>query len=380
MHKKTKILLRAQTCMKTPCKLLFRTKVLSLLATLCATHQSDCAIRMPQATSTSSTPFWSDEPIVLVQPNQLASAFPVDGMALSEKLNALVRLSWYIAIVLKCFGVTWYIVLLPLFTMLVTYVVHTDDDDTTDTESSKKPVYQRVFGALAAMMAKVMSWVRGKGEPITEDTTTDTSDSSSKPKHDTSTPSAQTSHAHEKDAPVETEEGFTNPPLAASLSNLYADTVQHGLNPNAPDALQHDALPSAYERYNTIGANASPKWAPVLSAPCRKRHTCTKPTPTNPFANMLVPEMGQPRTEACPTTKRIARAQNAAFNKGALVTDSSDTFAHTSGQRQFFTMPWTTTPNDPHGDFQAWLYDIEPTKKEEGLVIGKRAMGSGLLA
>ena len=66
-----------------------------------------------------STSFWSDDPYALVQPESLASVFPADGMTLSEKLNALVRLSLYVAIVLKCFGVTWYIVLLPLFLLVV---------------------------------------------------------------------------------------------------------------------------------------------------------------------------------------------------------------------------------------------------------------------
>lgn len=344
-------------------------------------HDSFNLLFVPMSSPTTTTPFWSDEPSVLVQPERLVRAFPVDGMTLSEKLNALVRLSWYIAIVLKCFGVTWYIVLLPLFTMLVTYVVHTDDDTVGSASSSKKPLYQRVFGALATMMTKLMSWMRGSSDDdeeasAKEDTATDTHT----PLHPLAKPTTKSKpKSSEPDDATETEEGFANP-LPASLSNLYTDAVQHGLHANAPDALQHDYPPSAFERYNTIGANASPKWAPVLRAPCRTRQKCTKPTPTNPFANMLVPEMGKPRTPACATTSRIARAQNAAFHEGAQVVDPSDAFAHTSGQRQFFTMPWTTTPNDPNGDYQAWLYDIAPTKKEEGLVSGSRAMGSGLLA
>ena len=322
-----------------------------------------------------STSFWSDDPYALVQPESLASVFPADGMTLSEKLNALVRLSWYVAIVLKCFGVTWYIVLLPLFTMLVTYVVHTDQTGSQATD--QPPLHRRVFGALAA----AVDTLRGK---------TSTSDETSEEEDDSSRPTkARTTNNHKEEAPKknatkttggEVEEGFANPSLPASLSNLYVDAVQHGVYPNAPDALQHDAPPFAYERYNTIGANASPKWAPVLGAAARTCQTCTRPTPTNPFANMLVPEMGKPRTRACARTSRIAQAQNAAFNEGAQVVNPSDVFAHTSGQRQFFTMPWTTTPNDPHGDYQAWLYDIAPTKKEEGLVSGERAMGSGLLA
>ena len=48
-------------------------------------------------------------------------------------------------------------------------------------------------------------------------------------------------------------------------------------------------------------------------------------------------------------------------------------------RRQFFTMPWTTTPNDPAGDFGQWLYDVPPTKKEQGLMLKPLRRPNGLL-
>ena len=86
---------------------------------------------MPASSSSSSSspsssppPFWSTDPSVLVDPSRLLDAFPMAGQSRNENLNALVRLSVYIAIVLKLVGVPWAVFLLPVVALVLTYVLH----------------------------------------------------------------------------------------------------------------------------------------------------------------------------------------------------------------------------------------------------------------
>ena len=132
------------------------------------------------------------------------------------------------------------------------------------------------------------------------------------------------------DAPVE---GFS----------LFDDAVATGQHPNAPDALQHEFPPSQYHRVPDI------KYHPTKPAACTRR------------------EQGD------------VRARVEANFDARTFRDVGDVWAHAGGQRQFFTMPWTTTPNDPAGDFGQWLYDVPPTKKEQGLMLKPLRRPNGLL-
>lgn len=261
------------------------------------------------------TPFWATDPLVLLRGDQLLAAWPTAKMSSDAKLNSVVRLSVYVTLVLLLFGASYLVLYLPLVALLVTYGMH------------------------------VMAARSAEGAPDGEDA--------------------------RPDDPVE---GFS----------LFDDSVATGQHPNAPDALQHEFPPSQYHRVNASStpATPTPRRAHELAAADGSRRKCTASTKENPFMNVLVPDIKYHPTKPAACTRReqgdvLARVE-ANFDARTF-RDVGDVWAHAGGQRQFFTMPWTTTPNDPAGDFGQWLYDVPPTKKEQGLILKPLRRPNGLL-
>lgn len=92
---------------------------------------------------------------------------------------------------------------------------------------------------------------------------------------------------------------------------------------------------------------------------------CVAPTRTNPFMNILFNEWtdNPNRAPAC-EYKGVNDdiEQNFNFN---LYRDVDDLFSKNNSQRQFYTTPITTIPND-QGSFAKWLYEVPSTCKEDG--------------
>lgn len=89
----------------------------------------------------------------------------------------------------------------------------------------------------------------------------------------------------------------------------------------------------------------------------------TRPSDNNPFMNPL-PFDDRKRSPAVPILSNpVNRAEiELAYDKGNW-RDVNDVWDRNNGKRQFFTMPWTTYPND-QGSFASWLYKTPPTCKE----------------
>lgn len=98
--------------------------------------------------------------------------------------------------------------------------------------------------------------------------------------------------------------------------------------------------------------------------PVTKR-PCFKPTKDNPFMNVSPLSDPADRAPSCDMTKRTVRKQVEKLYEASTVFNVEDVFRRNSGQRQFYSMPATTTPNDQDA-FAKWLY-LEPrgTCKED---------------
>lgn len=96
-----------------------------------------------------------------------------------------------------------------------------------------------------------------------------------------------------------------------------------------------------------------------------KKKECTKPTLGNPFMNVtFLDNLENPeRPEACDINDPEVKEDidNKFYNN--LFRDTSDLFGKLNSQRQFYTMPSTTVPNDRES-FQNWLYKTGATCKE----------------
>lgn len=93
--------------------------------------------------------------------------------------------------------------------------------------------------------------------------------------------------------------------------------------------------------------------------------SCTAPTKNNPFMNVSLNEIhdNPTRPQACGHTDDIKDSMETNFNHN-LYKDIDDLFGKNNSQRQFYTNPITTVPND-QDSFAKWLYSVPATCKED---------------
>jgi hypothetical protein len=92
---------------------------------------------------------------------------------------------------------------------------------------------------------------------------------------------------------------------------------------------------------------------------------CVRSTVDNPFMNPSIADItdNPMRPQACDVSnEKVQRVINSNFEE-RLFKDVSDLYGNMASQRQFYTVPSTTTPND-QGGFAQWLYGRGPTCKE----------------
>jgi len=92
---------------------------------------------------------------------------------------------------------------------------------------------------------------------------------------------------------------------------------------------------------------------------------CSLSTVDNPFMNATMADYGYnpSRPAACNVLNEDVKEQmDENFNE-RLFKDVGDLYGKMASQRQFYTMPVTTIPNDQTG-FAEWLYGTGPTCKE----------------
>lgn len=90
---------------------------------------------------------------------------------------------------------------------------------------------------------------------------------------------------------------------------------------------------------------------------------CVLPSDENPFMNVLLTDK-RTRKPACRTVKnkKIKKLVNDKFSQG-LFKDINSVYDRENSQREFYTTPNTTIPNN-QGDFANWLYKTPKTCKE----------------
>lgn len=90
---------------------------------------------------------------------------------------------------------------------------------------------------------------------------------------------------------------------------------------------------------------------------------CIKPTKDNPFMNPNLLNNTNPNNKACNIQiKKIKNKINDYF-KTPVFKDVTDIYDRKFSERQFYTMPATTIPNDQES-FSKWLYATGKTCKE----------------
>jgi len=136
---------------------------------------------------------------------------------------------------------------------------------------------------------------------------------------------------------------------AYSVENKTSKTLKEKFSvPNFPDIPNVPASPDEILE-ETIGSSA------------------TYPTAKNPFMNVLVDEIkyNPTRSPAAPMTDLSVNMSLEDFFHTQFVNDPTDVFGRSQSQRQFYTTPSTSVPND-QGSYQDWLYKIPGKTCKEG--------------
>ena len=140
------------------------------------------------------------------------------GQSRNENLNALVRLSVYIAIVLKLVGVPWAVFLLPVVALVLTYVLHR---------------HQRASSGDGSWLDKVYDGVVSSGQALVDTVSTTPAAATSSTTDNSKTPS-DSSTAEDDPGPV--EEGFT---LGGDAADTYVSVSTSGA-PYTPSPMSPD--------------------------------------------------------------------------------------------------------------------------------------------
>jgi hypothetical protein len=85
-----------------------------------------------------------------------------------------------------------------------------------------------------------------------------------------------------------------------------------------------------------------------------KESNCQKPTSDNPFMNALITDDFKEKKKACTYSDNVNKTIDKLFNKEIFM-DTSQIFNKKGNQRQFYSTPCTTIPNDQEA-FRNWLY------------------------
>lgn len=93
-------------------------------------------------------------------------------------------------------------------------------------------------------------------------------------------------------------------------------------------------------------------------------YSCRKPTKDNPFMNPPISDFNTDAPAACNADdENIKNSINKEFKRD-LYMDVDDIFEKMNSQRQFYTIPNTSIPNQ-QTEFAQWLYRVPQTCKED---------------
>lgn len=216
-----------------------------------------------------SDQFWYNNPSILWDKNRFIEFFPNPNLSLAEKLNSLVRLSFYVSIILMIFFGNYLYLYIPIVVLAFTYLIY------LNYKPQKKEELEGYKSLINSEFNQESSY-----SPEVEKT--------------------------------------------GQLETTLGDFVF-------------------------------------------EKKKCKEPSVNNPFMNANLITDKRDRPPACPyydNEKVAAKVENDFDNN--LYRDVSDLYNKRNSQRQYYTMPATTIPNE-QTSFAKWLYMSPPTCKEDSI-------------
>jgi len=138
--------------------------------------------------------------------------------------------------------------------------------------------------------------------------------------------------------------------------SLYATLIGGGIDIPQKEGFQADLVREAQQPQNQ-----KPEQVEVIGS------NETSPSARNPFMNVLIDEIkyNPSRPPAQDINDPLVKAQLDDFFRIQWFSDPTDVFGRAQSQREFYTMPSTSIPND-QGSYQDWLYKIPGKTCKEG--------------
>lgn len=152
--------------------------------------------------------------------------------------------------------------------------------------------------------------------------------------------------------------------LPSSLKLGFEDLAPPGV-PAGPVEKKKDESTEAVEVGELDTSASSTEVPPVLDG--FENPPFTQPTASNPFMNVLVSEItGAPsKAPAASVVATDMKLNLDDFFRVQWSSDPTDVFGKSQSQREFYTVPGSTVPND-QGSYQNWLYKIPGKTCKEG--------------
>jgi len=95
--------------------------------------------------STKTTKYWFQDLQEILDVDKMNQFLPASGMSYSEKVNAMVRLSWYIGILGCIVNANSLYLYIPVVTMILTYVLYLFRQETLKKQLNDKKVRQAIL-------------------------------------------------------------------------------------------------------------------------------------------------------------------------------------------------------------------------------------------
>jgi len=163
------------------------------------------------------------------------------------------------------------------------------------------------------------------------------------------------------------------------LAAIFAVALYYGMKSNnalrqAPEIVEKPSFKEGFANNNIIEGSAAADKIIVDIIGSSERTVPSKP---NPFMNVLINEISDYPKK--PPAKYLISSETSSLLESQfenrVYADPGDVWNRNQGQREFYTMPSTSTPND-RDSYQNWLYRVPGKTCKEGNTAACTTQGS----
>ena len=270
----------------------------------------------------SNNEFWIENPSILIEKDELVNFVPTKNMSLVQKMNAITRFCLYGLLIGMIFNFQDNIMYI-LFVIIIMTIISYKLNETPNTNSTNNP---NLFNSnqIDTLSTKLSEVLINNKKNLLENFNKGNAESTS-------------------------ENNVVENGNKCNAEPTIKDTSGDNIQVKLEDPLNKDNEQNELKQLNELS-----------------NKNCKTPTNDNPLMNVNIGD-NPLNHSACEYSDEIKENINKKLNYN-LYQDVDDLFGRYNSQRQFYTMPSTTVPNDQKS-FAEWLYKTPETCKENSLCL-----------